>query len=440
MRSLAAGGQTSGIKMLEQRWRNTVAMQPDAIALCEATSGRSWSFAQLAAAADAQPMAAGRSVAFPQGIGPEFILELLRAWRSGCVVCPLESGQSAPTVTLPPAGIVHLKLTSGTTGRAKCVAFTAEQLAADADHIVATMGLRPDSPNLGVISLAHSYGFSNLVLPLLLHGIPLILAASPLPVSVTAAATLAEEAAVTLPAVPAMWRAWHDAGAIPSNIRLAISAGAVLPLPLESDVFSRTGIKIHNFLGASECGGIAYDHSAVPREDPTLVGAALVGVELSRSDEGRLEVHGAAVGTGYWPEGSGDLSPGRYLTGDLVDLSPTGEVRLRGRAGDVINVAGRKMMPEAVETVLRQHAGVRECLVFGLPAESARGDVIVAVVSGAPDVDESSLRNFLLERLPAWQVPKLWRLESALTASARGKLSRAEWRRRLGAEVNSPPA
>ena len=43
------------------------------------------------------------------------------------------------------------------------------------------MGLRADWPNLGVISLAHSYGFSNLILPLLLHGIPLILAPAPLP-------------------------------------------------------------------------------------------------------------------------------------------------------------------------------------------------------------------------------------------------------------------
>ena len=48
------------------------------------------------------------------------------------------------------------------------VAFTAAQLMADAENIVTTMGLRPDWPNLGVLSLAHSYGFSNLVLPLLL--------------------------------------------------------------------------------------------------------------------------------------------------------------------------------------------------------------------------------------------------------------------------------
>src|SRR5437879_1003240 len=77
--------------------------------------------------------------------------------------------------------IVHLRTTSATGGPPCLVSFTAEQLAADAENVVATMGLRRDWPNLGVISLAHSYGFSNLIMPLLLHGIPLILAPAPLP-------------------------------------------------------------------------------------------------------------------------------------------------------------------------------------------------------------------------------------------------------------------
>src|SRR5205823_14680500 len=100
---------------------------------------------------------------------------------------------------------------------------------ADAENIVETMGLRREWPNLGVISLAHSYGFSNLVTPLLLHGIPLLLCDSPLPEAVRRAAIGAE--AIALPAVPALWRAWHEAAAIPPNVRLAISAGAPFPLP-----------------------------------------------------------------------------------------------------------------------------------------------------------------------------------------------------------------
>src|SRR6185436_9744218 len=105
------------------------------------------------------------------------------------IVCPVETDQRAPEIKPGiPREIVHLKMTSGTTATPRFVAFTAEQLAADAENIVATMGLRPDWPNLGVISLAHSYGFSNLVLPLLLHGIPLVLAGAPLPEIVRRAA------------------------------------------------------------------------------------------------------------------------------------------------------------------------------------------------------------------------------------------------------------
>jgi hypothetical protein len=64
----------------------------------------------------------------------------------------------------------------------------AEQLIADAKNIVETMGLRSAWPNVTVISLAHSYGFSNVVLPLALHGIPLIIARGALPEALREAA------------------------------------------------------------------------------------------------------------------------------------------------------------------------------------------------------------------------------------------------------------
>src|SRR5204863_8752858 len=108
----------------------------------------------------------------------------------------------------------------------RLVAFTAAQLVADAQNIIATMGLKPEWPNLGVISLAHSYGFSNLMLPLLLHGIPLILVGSALPEAVRRAA--ATEEAITLAAVPALWSRWHEVDSIPAHVTLAISAGAPL--------------------------------------------------------------------------------------------------------------------------------------------------------------------------------------------------------------------
>src|SRR2546422_893186 len=152
-------------------------------ALWDVTGGQRWTFGDLAAATERGPRATD-PIAFPRGISGQFILEVAQAWRAGQVVCPLEAGPTPPRLSRVPEGCVHLKMTSATTGAARMIGLTAGQLAADAENIVATMGLRRDWANLGVISLAHSYGFSSLVTPLLLQGIPLLLADSPLPEAV----------------------------------------------------------------------------------------------------------------------------------------------------------------------------------------------------------------------------------------------------------------
>lgn len=414
--------------MLYERWCQIAAAHRNDLALRDVASGRRWTFDELRAASEARPRGDAAFV-FPQGHSPEFILDLLAAWRNGKVVCPLELGQSPPQVPLPPAPCVHLKTTSATTGAPRLVAFTAAQLAADAGNIVATMGLRTDWPNLGVISMAHSYGFSNLVLPLLLHGIPLVLVPSPLPEVVKRAA--ANEPAVTLAAVPALWRAWHDADAIPGNIRLAISAGAPLQLGLEQSVFEKTGLKIHNFYGSTECGGIAYDDSDAPRGEEGLAGRPMVNVTLTVENEGCLAVRGDNVAETYWPERDPALGDGRFQTRDLAELRE-GKVFLWGRAGDSINVAGRKVSPETIEQALRLHPAVRNCLVFGVPSgEADRFEKIVACVEARPSVQSGELRQFALARLPAWQVPRDWWFVDSLAANQRGKISRAEWRERF---------
>src|SRR2546421_4779544 len=241
--------------MLFEAWRAVVRQHRGQMALSDFARGRQWTFKELDAICD-EPSSAKDAMVFPQEDGPEFIFAVLRAWKAGTPVCPLEPNQPGPRFGEKlPEGIVHVKTTSASTGEARHILFTARQLAADAQNIVATMGLRPDWPNVGVISLAHSYGFSNLVLPLLLHGIPLVLGGSSLPENVRNATRCAPK--VTLPGVPALWRVWHEAGAITENIQLAISAGAPLPLPLEQAIHSTHHLKVDNFYGSSECGGIA---------------------------------------------------------------------------------------------------------------------------------------------------------------------------------------
>lgn len=421
--------------MLYERWLEVTRATPDQRALWDGASGRSFTFQELARAAEQHPASEG-GIQFASGAGVEFVLAVLSAWREGKVLGPVEQGQSPPPVeTLPTGNIVHLKSTSATTGSARMIAFTAEQLMADCEQVVSSMGLAPAIPNVGAISLAHSYGFSNLVLPLLLKGIPLLLADSALPESVRNA--VAQAPFVALPSVPALWKTWFEADILTDRIRIAISAGAPLPLAVERKVFESAGIKIHNFYGSSECGGIAYDRTDAPRNDAALAGTPMDGVDVGLNAEGCVTVQSRAAGLGYWPEPDPALADGIFRSGDLGEVVEGG-VYLRGRASDRINVAGRKVVPEEVERALAEHPGVKDCLVFGVPTDSVRNETIVACVVSASEISTRQLTDHLRERLASWQVPREWWRVESLGVNARGKRSRAEWRQGYLSGQRSP--
>ena len=414
-------------QMLYDAWQKVIQDRGDEVALRDLASGRSWTFAQLDREAETS-LPDDPVMIFPRGHSPEFIFTVLRAWRRGRVVCPLEAHHQPLAVPPPPPPCCHLKTTPATTGVPRAVAFTEEQLAADAANIVTAMGMRPDWPNLGVISMAYSYGFSNLVLPLLLHGIPLFLAPAPLPEILRGAAKAHWN--LTVAGVPALWHAWHKAGVILSNVRLAISAGAPLPLLLERAVFGEHGVKIHNFYGSTECGGIAYDATESPRTEETSVGRLIKGVKVTFKRNGALTVRSRAVGQTYWPTPEPTLARGVFQTCDLAEIKD-GTVYLRGHTSEHINVAGRKVSPAAIEEALREHEAVDECLVFGVPSGNAdRIDHIVACVSPGRHGTQEELKQFLLQKLPSWQVPREWWFVDSLGVNGHGKkLARAQWRK-----------
>lgn len=419
--------------MLYARWQQTLSTHRDEVAVTDAVSGSTWTFDALQHSLDSLPaLATGALHVASMADGVlAFVFQTLWAWRDAAILCPMEreGGRVPDVVRGMPPGIAHLKMTSGSTGEPRTVMFRPEQLAADAENIRTTMGLDRTCPNVAVISVAHSYGFSNLVLPLLLHGHPLVIVPDALPSSLRAACATGHR--ITLPAVPAMWRAWWKSGLIKEMpIALAISAGAPLPLEVERGIHEGTGIKIHNFFGSSECGGIAYDRTTVPREDASLAGTAMDGVNLGLGDGGRLVVESAAAGEGYWPASDDALGGGIFFTSDLVELQQ-GNVLMRGRMSDAINIAGRKLNPADVEAALLSCEGVRHCVVFGVAsADPARCEDTIACVSATEDLTPARLSSWLGERLQTWQLPRRYWLCPELAPNDRGKISRAEWRER----------
>ena len=419
--------------MLFDLWQSTARRLRDHDALVDVIAGKRITFGELDRLVSLEPrLARGDVVSASAADGlAAFVVQTIRAWRDGAVFCPYET--RLPNVELLrnlPAGIVHVKSTSGSTGDARFVLFREEQLHADFINISATMGFDPRRPNLGVISAAHSYGFSHLVLPLLLAGMPLWHLTNPLPESLRTAFASREK--FFLPAVPAMWRAWQMAGVLKgAPILLAMSAGAPLPLELERQVFADSGLKIHNFYGASECGGIAYDDTPEPRSDAMLVGKALRGVTLGTNEDSCMVITGGAVGECYWPPGTDPaITDGTVTAPDIAEITEQG-VRLIGRMSDTINVAGRKVSPSEIESAILASPHVRHCVVFGVPsADASRVDDIVACVSGDSALQQGDLALFLSRKLPVWQVPRRWWITDVLVPNERGKISRAQWRTR----------
>jgi acyl-CoA synthetase (AMP-forming)/AMP-acid ligase II len=131
----------------------------------------------------------------------------------------------------------------------------------------------------------------------------------------------------------------------------------------------------------------------------------------------------------YWPEPEPALGGGIFRTCDRAEIKD-GEIFLRGRTDDHINVAGRKVSPTIIEQALREHEAVTECLVFGVPSGSVdRMDLIVACVAADRPSTKDELKQFLLLKLPGWQVPREWWFVESIGSNGTGKPSRAQWRR-----------
>src|SRR5213083_1851183 len=291
-----------------------------------------------------------------------------------------------------------LKLTSGTTAAPRAIRFRSHQLLADCNQICDTMKITGADLNFGVIPISHSYGFSNLLTPLIARGVPMVISRDRTPRAILG--DLVRSNATVFPGMPVFYQAFCEMEHIPklSKLRLCISAGAPLPLATANRFQKKFNLRIHSFYGASECGGICYDLQAANRNEG-FVGEAMNGVNLelvdSQGSASQIHVRSSAVGDGYFPEADEEkLGNGIFVPDDLLIRAGSG-FKIVGRISDVINVAGKKVNPAEVEAHLLRFNGVRQAVVFGRPAGAGlRNEEVAACVLAAPDVTETDLLRF----------------------------------------------
>jgi acyl-CoA synthetase (AMP-forming)/AMP-acid ligase II len=356
---------------------------------------------------------------------------VLETCRAAGIIEASATGEFAFRLLTPPdgpePGCEFLKLTAGSTALPRAIRFQCEQLVADCDQICEAMGITENDLNFGVIPFSHSYGFSNLITPLLCRGVPLAASEDRMPRAILS--DLARTGATVFPGMPVFYQAFGDMANLPAlpRLRLCVSAGAPLSKTVAENFTKKFGLKIHSFYGASECGGIAYDASESPDYEEAFLGRPLKSVRIEPLPASLIEIRGAAVGEGYFPEADpGRLGAGRFIPPDLVDIGARG-MTLSGSVSDVINIAGRKLNPREVEARLLSLPGVKEAVVFAVPSP-LRNEEAVACVTGPAEL--SGLFQHALSALSAWQMPRdIWLVDS-IPSSAPGKIDRREIARR----------
>jgi acyl-CoA synthetase (AMP-forming)/AMP-acid ligase II len=432
-------------------WHETLARKRDRPAIFDRAGKPLRTFAEIEARAIAfvekiDPAMAGQVYPIDVGNHPDWPSLLLACLRRRVVALPLEAAitpqqRQAALETCsvrdlgdwgaePPA---LLKLTSGTTAAPRAIRFRSAQLLSDCLQICDTMEFGDDDVNFGVIPLSHSYGFSNLVTPLLARGVAMVLSRDRMPRAVLD--DLAASRATVFPGMPVFYQAFGEMENRPDlpELRLCISAGAPLPLEVARQFRHKFKRPIHSFYGSSECGGICYDREAT-LEEPGFVGPPMENVKIEMLEPGesasRIRVASAAAGDSYFPEPDPEkLGGGFFAPDDLLSRS-NGGFRIVGRVSDVINVAGKKVNPAEVEAELLRYPGIRAAVVFGRES-IRRNEEVAACVNATGAVREAEVLEFCRQRLSGWQVPKRLFFVDEIPVNERGKVSRRELARRF---------
>src|SRR5262249_3046923 len=181
----------------------------------------------------------------------------------------------------------------------------------------------------------------------------------------------------------------HDLG------RLRILASTGEPWDPESwrwlfETVGRGRLPIINITGGTEVGACLLSAFPItPLKPCSLVGPAL-GMAVDVYDQNGQPLHrgvGELVCTKPWPAMARGIwgDPDRYLAtywsrwrdvwvhGDWASIDEDGDWFLHGRSDDTIKVAGKRLGPAEIESVLTSHDAVAESAAVGIP-HSIKGE------------------------------------------------------------------
>jgi acetyl-CoA synthetase len=227
---------------------------------------------------------------------------------------------------------------------------------------------------------------------------------------------VARHGVTTLGVSPTLVRALKAGGSSPrghdrTTLRILASTGE----PWDRDSYlwlhrevGDERLPIINISGGTEVGACFLSpHPVVPTKLRSLGGPSL-GMAIDIVDASGRTVSAGEVGElvcrrpwpsmtrGIWGDPERYLDtywrrfPGVWVHGDWASRDDDGYWYLHGRSDDTLNIAGKRIGPAEVESVVAMHPSVAECAAIGVP-DPVKGEAVWVVVVPKPAAETGDL-------------------------------------------------
>jgi len=358
-------------------------------------------------------------------------------------------GCAMPDISIAGSDLAQLYYTSGTTGRAKGVMLTQENVTSHALFSI------PEFELSDADTWAHIGPMFHLVDAWAVFACTWVGARHVFAPYFKAEAVLDlfEKEKVTKTAlVPTMLNALINDASVSKrsfpHLQVLTTAGS----PVAPEIVKRTcetfGCKYWQFYGMTECSPLLtiskpmahmndWDAEKLlaitSRTGRTVLGVELRvvkddGTEVNRNDAevGEIVVRGPSITPGYWKQKDATdatIIDGWLHTGDLAVVDSEGYVNIDNQKKDMIITGGENVYSTEVEYALYEHPDVVECAVFGIP-DKEWGEKVKAVIvkrSGS-NITEADVIAVVRSRLTAYKAPRSIQFIEALPKTGSGKI------------------